>query len=77
MANDKSTQVTELDLNKLEYRIAELIRVCERLKEENLTLRGQHKALATERAALLEKNDSVRVRVEAMINRLRSMERSP
>lgn len=77
MANDKSTQVTELDLNKLEYRLAELIRVCERLKEENLTLRNQHKALATERAALLEKNDTVRVRVEAMINRLRSMERSP
>ncbi|MEJ2346825.1 MAG: TIGR02449 family protein [Gammaproteobacteria bacterium] len=76
MATDKPTPATELDLNRLEFRIAELIEVCERLKDENRSLRAQQQTLANERATLIEKNDQVRVRVEAMINRLRAMERS-
>lgn len=62
------------DLSGLEYRIDELIRVVERLKEENLSLQQKQDALVAERAALLQKNELVRTRVEAMITRLRSME---
>lgn len=77
MANGNPTQTSDLDLNRLEYRIAELIQVCDRLREENRSLRSQHQSLVSERAALIEKNDQVRLRVEAMISRLRSMERTP
>lgn len=76
MATENPTSATDLDLSRLEFRIAELIQVCERLKEENRSLRAQQQTLTNERAALIEKNDQVRVRVEAMINRLRAMERS-
>ncbi len=75
MSNENSTQLSEQDLNKLEFRVSELIRVCERLKEENRSLRSQQDVLVNERANLIEKNDQVRVRVEAMISRLRAMER--
>lgn len=75
MSNENSTQLSELDLNKLEFRVSELIQVCERLKEENRSLRSQHDALVNERASLIEKNEQVRARVEAMIGRLRAMER--
>lgn len=75
MSNDNAKQLSEQDLNKLEYRVSELIRVCERLKEENRSLRSQQDALVNERANLIEKNEQVRARVEAMIGRLRAMER--
>lgn len=71
---EKQTQAAELELNKLEYRIEELVQVCDRLKEENQSLRSREESLATERANLIEKNEQVRARVEAMINRLRAME---
>ncbi len=62
------------DLSKLEFRIDELIKIVERLKEENLSLQQKQDALVAERAALVQKNELVRTRVEAMISRLRSME---
>ncbi|MEX0899591.1 MAG: TIGR02449 family protein [Gammaproteobacteria bacterium] len=62
------------DLSKLEFRIDELIKIVERLKEENISLQQKQDALVAERAALVQKNELVRTRVEAMISRLRSME---
>jgi cell division protein ZapB len=76
MANDKPTQAADLELKKLENQIDELIRICDGLKSENLALRSQQESLTADRASLLEKNEQARVRVEAMINRLRSMERN-
>lgn len=76
MAQDKPTQAADLELKKLENQIDELIRICDGLKNENLALRSQTESLSTDRASLLEKNEQARVRVEAMINRLRSMERN-
>ena len=46
----------------------------EHLKEENRALRQRHEALANERATLLNKNEQVRTRVEAMIGRLKTLE---
>ena len=44
------------------------------LKEENRALRQRLDSLMTERATLLQKNEQVRARVEAMIGRLKAME---
>ena len=43
-------------------------------QEENRALRQRHESLATERASLLQKNEQVRTRVEAMIGRLKTLE---
>lgn len=67
-------QSADLELKKLEARIDELIRICERLGEENRALRTSQRTLQMERAGLLEKNDRARNRVEAMIMHLNSME---
>jgi len=72
--NDDVKQVAEQELKRLEYRIDELIRTVERLKEENRSLRAQQRNLSAERAQLIEKNELARSRVEAMIHRLKAME---
>ncbi len=76
MTNHDTQQTADQALNGLERKIDELIRTVERLKEENRTLRVQQETLAAERAHLIERNDMARVRVEAMINRLKSLEQS-
>ncbi len=62
-------------LEQLEARIGELILMCERLKQENWALRCQQQALAAQRATLIDKHEIARSRVEAMIHRLKAMER--
>jgi len=75
MTNDNPTQTAELELKKLENRIDELIHVCERLTDENRELRDKQEQISADRNQLLKKNEHVRTRVEAMITRLRSMEK--
>jgi cell division protein ZapB len=65
----------ELDLRLLERRVDELIRTVERLKDENRLLRANNVELAAEKARLLERTELARARVEAMISRLKGMER--
>jgi cell division protein ZapB len=73
--SEKETQIpAELDLRKLENRVEELIRACSYLKDENKSLRARQDNLVAERAALIEKTELARTRVEAMITRLKSME---
>lgn len=45
-----------------------------RLAEENASLRRGRDQLAGERAALMTRNEQARARVEAMIERLKSLE---
>ncbi|TVO76649.1 TIGR02449 family protein [Sedimenticola selenatireducens] len=71
--NDPNS-TSELDLNKLETQVDELIRTISRLKEENRNLRGKQQELMSERAELIEKTELARSRVEAMISRLRTIE---
>jgi cell division protein ZapB len=66
----------EIELRKLESRLDELIALVHQLKEENRALRTRQEFLATEKTALLNRNDQVRTRVEAMIGRLKAMEHS-
>ena len=63
-----------LDLAALETRVDELIRTLEQLKTENSALRVQQDNLINERAALIEKTEQARARIESMISRLRAME---
>ena len=55
-------------------RLDELVGVVAQLKEENRALRQRQDSLSAERATLMQKNEQVRARVEAMIGRLKAME---
>jgi len=76
MHQDSNIELVESEIKNLESRIDELVRSCAALREENHSLKLQHTSLITERAKLIEKNELARVRVEAILNRLRSMERN-
>ena len=58
----------------MERRLDELVVITNQLKEENQSLKQRQDTLIAERANLLQKNEQVRARVEAMIGRLKAME---
>ena len=64
----------EHELLRLEKRVDALVEVCDQLQDENRSLRQRQDVLTAERATLLQKNEQVRARVEAMIGRLKAME---
>jgi cell division protein ZapB len=66
----------EMELRGLEQRVDELLALLAQLREENRALRLRQESFSAERAGLLQKNEQVRARVEAMIGRLRTMEQS-
>jgi len=66
----------DLELKRLEKRLDELVVICKKLQEENASLRSRQDLLTAERATLLQKNEQVRGRVEAMITRLKAMEQT-
>ena len=73
-SNPKSA--VELELKRLEERLEDLIVTVSHIKEENRAVRQRQDTLTAERATLLQKNEQVRARVEAMIGRLKSMEQA-
>ncbi len=66
----------ELEFKRLEKRLDDLIVTVGQIKEENRALRQRQETLTAERAGLVQKNEQVRARVEAMIGRLKSMEQA-
>jgi cell division protein ZapB len=74
--SETPTTPVEMELRRLELRVDELVAVLAQLREENRALRLRQDTFSTERAGLLQKNELVRARVEAMIGRLRTMEQS-
>jgi cell division protein ZapB len=64
----------EHELKRLEKRVDALVGVCDQLQDENRSLKSRQDTLTAERATLLQKNEQVRARVEAMIGRLKAME---
>jgi cell division protein ZapB len=72
--SDNQMHAFESELKRLESRMDELVTVCGELKEENQSLKQRQDLLMAERATLLQKNEQVRARVEAMIGRLKAME---
>ncbi len=73
MAEDTHVQF-EHELKRLEKRVDALVQVCDQLQDENRSLKQRQDTLTSERANLLQKNEQVRARVEAMIGRLKAME---
>jgi cell division protein ZapB len=73
---NNTNKTSEEELQRLEIRVTELIHTCDQLKEENRLLKAQQQAYSGERAKLLERQEQARTRVEAMINRLKTLEES-
>ena len=71
---DNINATFEHELKRLEKRVDALVNVCDQLQGENRSLKQQQDVLTSERANLLQKNEQVRGRVEAMIGRLKAME---
>ena len=76
MGADQGNERFDLELKRLEKRLDELVVICKKLQEENASLRSRQDLLTAERATLLQKNEQVRGRVEAMISRLKAMEQA-
>jgi len=75
MAKDNNLNF-ENDLKRLEDRLDDLFKICGRLQTENKSLKEKQEMLSRERSTLLQKNENVSARVEAMIIRLKSMEQN-
>jgi len=63
-------------VEKLETTIAELVALCKKLSEENNTYKGSNQQLLLERSELQSKNEKVRGQVEAMVNRLKALDKA-
>jgi len=70
----ENTVMFEHELKQLEKRVDALVQICDQLQDENRSLQQRQDMLTAERATLLQKNEQVRARVEAMIGRLKAME---
>jgi len=67
---------TGKDLARLEHQLNGLLAQCQKLREENLSLMSRQDSLVADRASLVARNEEARAKVEAMINRLKSLEQS-
>ena len=74
MNEPRQPSAANQELELLETRLGELVTMVTQLREENRALRQRLDSLTSERATLLQKNEQVRTRVEAMIGRLKAME---
>jgi len=63
-----------LNTNQLEQQLDTLLKRYQELKDENNELLSSTSALQEERGKLIEKNELATGKIEAMINRLKSME---
>ena len=72
--NDEVNSNFEDELKRLEKRLDELVQICKKLQTENQSLKQRQDSITEERANLIQKNEQVRARVEAMIGRLKAME---
>jgi cell division protein ZapB len=64
----------EQQMREFSERVEQLIALAQRLADENRSLRQSQEQLMSERANLMARNEQARSRVEAMINRLKSLE---
>ena len=62
------------EIAALAQQLDRLLETVRRLTEENRSLRHSHEQLTGERAGLMARNELARSRVEAMIQRLKSLE---
>jgi cell division protein ZapB len=62
------------EIDALSRTLDRLLETVRRLNEENRSLRHSQEQLSNERAGLMARNEQARNRVEAMIQRLKSLE---
>ncbi|MDH3901467.1 MAG: TIGR02449 family protein [Gammaproteobacteria bacterium] len=74
MSKKTKPSIIDQEVTRLEEQTAILLAAIDRLMKENKSLRTQQESHSTERAALIERNDMVRNRVEAIVTRLKSLE---
>ena len=72
--SDNLGEDMEHSIEKLERRVAELIKLAESMNRDNEVLRNDQRMLRQEFKALQEKNKIARGRVEQIVARLRSLE---
>jgi len=72
--SDELEKTFSQELNRLERRLDELVTITGQLKDENRSLKQRQDTLISDRATMLQKNEQVRARVEAMVGRLKAME---
>jgi len=63
------------NLKKLERRVDDLVGVCKKLRKENQNMKAGQDRLNDDHAKLMEKTQVARARIEAMIGRLKALER--
>lgn len=73
LSSNTMVQDTETELRRLEKRIDTLLALCEKLQSENKSLRFKQEELGRDRTHLLKKTTLAKTRIEAMINRLKSL----
>ncbi len=73
---DAAKSRVQEQVEKLETTVAKLVILCKKLSEENSTYKGSNQQLMLERSELQSKNDKVRGQVEAMVNRLKALDKA-
>ncbi len=76
MAESSKNSSLDVEFKRLEKRLEELVSTVHRLKDENRALRARQDSLAAEKTTVMNRSEQVRARVEAMIGRLKAMERT-
>lgn len=77
MSNNQSlATVLEEKVEKLEASVGKLISYCEKLSDENNSIKHSNNLLMLERSKLQTKNDKARGQVAAMVDRLKSMDKA-
>jgi len=74
--NGAQGRVNQDDLKALESKVDQLIAVCDQLKRENDSLRTEQNRLNEQHTKLVEKTKIARERIESMIGRLKTLERT-
>lgn len=74
MGSENQTDTSARDLDRIAYAVDELVRICNRLHEENRELRAQHALLKEEQRKWRIRREQVQSKIESMVGRLRAME---
>ena len=64
----------EIDFSALEAKVDQLVAHCDALIQENQKLRQEQRAWQDERATLVERNDLAKAKLDAMIERVKSVD---
>ena len=74
--NESSDTSMQSKVEKLESSVGALLDLCRKLSEENEMFKSGNKQLMQERSELQLKNDKVKGQVEAMIERLKALDKA-